>query len=94
MWKIATSIEFAIESKSIQKFAFYRTAAHAFEQKPDKCQFQNQVCHPCNALKKVKAFLVFTHRANLRQMQRLPPLPSMQSYGKFDRTSTSKVEHN
>ena len=37
---------------------------------------------------------VFTHRANLRQMQRLPPLPSMQSYGKFDRTSTSKVEHN
>ena len=52
MWKIATSIEFAIESKSIQKFAFYRTAAHAFEQKPDKCQFQDQVCHPCNALKK------------------------------------------
>ena len=58
MWKIATSIEFAIESKSIQKFAFYRTAAHAFEQKPDKCQFQNQVCHPCNALKS-KSFPCF-----------------------------------
>lgn len=58
----------------------------------DKYQFQNQVCHPCKPLEKVTAFLVFTHRANLRQIRRLPPLPSMQNYGKFDPTSSSKIE--
>ena len=64
-----------------------------FKQKPDKCQFQNQVCHHCKCLEKVKAFLAFTHRANLRQMRRLPPLPSMQNYhGKFDPTLSSKIE--
>ena len=84
MWKIATSIEFAIGSKSIQKFALNCLF--------DKYQFQNQVCHPCKPLEKVTAFLVFTHRANLRQIRRLPPLPSMQNYGRFDPTSSSKIE--
>ena len=49
MWKIATSIEFSIECKSIQKFAFDRNCPF------DKCQFQNQGCHPCKCLEKVKA---------------------------------------
>ena len=72
MWQITTLTEFAIESKSIQKFIFDRFCP--FGQKPDKCQFCYQVWHPCKCLDKVKVILVFTHGANLRQMRHLPPL--------------------
>ena len=72
MWEITTLIEFAIESKSVQKFIFDRFCP--FGQKPDKCQFCYQVWHPCKCLDKVKVILVFTHGANLRQMRHLPPL--------------------
>ena len=72
MWEITTLTEFAIESKSVQKFIFDRFCP--FGQKPDKCQFCYQVWHPCKCLDKVKVILVFTHGANLRQMRHLPPL--------------------
>ena len=92
MCEIIPLIEFATESKRIQKFVFDRFCP--FEQKPDKFQFQHQVCYPCKCLEKVKVILVFTHAANLRQMRHLPPLPSMQNYGKFDATSFGKIEQN
>ena len=90
MWQITTLTEFAIESKSIQKFIFDRFCP--FGQKPDKCQFCYQVWHPCKCLDKVKVILVFTHGANLRQMRHLPPLPLMQNYGKFGPTSWGKIK--
>ena len=92
MWEITTLTEFAIESKSVQKFIFDRFCP--FGQKPDKCQFCYQVWHPCKCLDKVKVILVFTHGANLRQMRHLPPLPLMQNYGKFGPTSWGKIEQN
>ena len=92
MCEIIPLIEFATESKRIQKFVFDRFCP--FEQKPDKFQFQHQVCYPCKCLEKVKVILVFTHAANLRQIRHLPPLPSMQNYGKFDTTPFGKIEQN
>ena len=92
MWEITLLIEFSTESKRIQKFVFDRFCP--FEQKPEKCQFQHQVCYPCKCLEKVKVILVFKHGANLRQMRHLPPLPSMQNYGKFDPTSFGKIEQH
>ena len=92
MWEITLLIEFSTESKRIQKFVFDRFCP--FEQKPEKCQFQHQVCYPCKCLEKVKVTLVFKHGANLRQMRHLPPLPSMQNYGKFDPTSFGKIEQH
>ena len=59
MWEITPLIEFATESKRIQKFVFDPFCP--FEQKPDKCQFQHQVCYPCKRLEKVKVILAFTH---------------------------------
>ena len=49
MWKIATSIEFAIESKSIQKFAFDRIAH--LSKTLTNVSFKYQVT-PVNASKK------------------------------------------
>ena len=92
MWQITTLTEFAIESKSIQKFIFDRFCP--FGQKPDKCQFSYQVWHPCKCLDKVKVILVFTHGANLRQIRHLPPLPLMQNYGKVGPMSCGKIEQN
>ena len=92
MCEIIPLIEFATESKRIQKFVFDRFCP--FEQKPDKFQFQHQVCYLCKCLEKVKVILVFTHAANLRQIWHLPPLPSMQNYGKFDATPFGKIEQN
>ena len=92
MCEIIPLIEFATESKRIQKFVFDRFCP--FEQKPDKFQFQHQVCYLCKCLEKEKVILVFTHAANLRQMRHLPPLPPMQNYGKFDATSFGKIEQN
>ena len=92
MCEIIPLIEFATESKRIQKFVFDRLCP--FEQKPDKFQFQHQVCYLCKCLEKVKVILVFTHAANLRQIRHLPPLPSMQNYGKFDATPFGKIEQN
>ena len=46
MWKIATSIEFSIESKSIQKFAFDRIAHLT------NVSFKIKVVTLVNALKK------------------------------------------
>ena len=92
MWQITTLTEFAIESKSIQKFIFDRFCP--FGQKPDKCQFCYQVWHPCKCLDKVKVILVFTHGENLRQMRHLPPLLLMQNYAKFGPTSRGKIEQN
>ena len=92
MCEIIPLIEFATESKRIQKFVFDRFCP--FEQKPDKFQFQHQVCYLCKCLEKVKVILVFTHAANFRQIRHLPPLPSMQNYGKFDATPFGKIEQN
>ena len=92
MCEIIPLIEFATESKRIQKFVFVRFCP--FEQKPDKFQFQHQVCYLCKCLEKVKVILVFTHAANLKQIRHLPPLPSMQNYGKFDATPFGKIEQN
>ena len=58
MWEITTLTEFAIESKSVQKFIFDRFCP--FGQKPDKCQFCYLVWHPCKCLDKVKVILVLT----------------------------------
>ena len=69
MWEITTLTEFAIESKSVQKFIFDRFCP--FGQKPDTCQFCYQVWHPCKRLDKVKVILIFTHGANLTQMRHL-----------------------
>ena len=93
MCEIIPLIEFATESKRIQKFVFDRFCP--FEQKPDKCQFQHQVCYPCKCLEKVKVILVFTHAANLRQIRHLPPLPSMQIMANLmlrHLTKLSKIE--
>ena len=46
LWKIATSIEFSIESKSIQKFAFGRIAHLT------SISFKIKFVIPVNALKK------------------------------------------
>ena len=90
MWEITTLTEFAIESKSVQKFIFDRFCP--FGQKPDKCQFCYQVWHPRKCLDKVTVILVFRHAANLRQMRHIPPLPLNQNYGKFGPTSWGKIE--
>ena len=85
MWEITTLTEFAIESKSVQKFIFDRFCP--FGQKPDKCQFCYHVWHPCKCPDKVKVILVFPQGKNLRQIRHLPPLPVMQNFGKFGPTS-------